>query len=79
MGWSEIVEHGGVIMIEKTSIYYDTSEVTTKEALWAACAAVKHRPEKKEHFTFDANLPNGKQIVVDSNAACSQIRLVKVP
>lgn len=66
-------------MIQKTSIYYDLDEMTTKEALWAACDAVKHMPQENAAFNHDANLPNGKKIDVDCNAACTQIRLAKVP
>jgi len=66
-------------MIQKTSLYYDLDEMTAKEALWAACDAVKHRPPPSVGFAHDAELPNGKTIVVDCNAACTQIRLAKVP
>lgn len=66
-------------MIQKSSIYYDTDEMTAKEAFWAACDAAKHQLERKVAYNPHAELPNGKTIVVDCNSALTQIRCAKVP
>jgi hypothetical protein len=66
-------------MIQATTIYYDTDEMATKEALYAACDAIKHRPQERGAFTHDSLLPNGKQLIVDSNESMTQVRIATVP
>lgn len=63
----------------KTTIYFDSDEMSVKEALFAATSAAKHRPEKSEAYNHEAVLPNGKRIDVNSNAAGTQVRCARIP
>jgi len=65
-------------MILKTTVYFDSVEMSPKEALYAATSACKHRPEQVEAYTHEAALPNGKRIVVDCNSAMTQIRCSRI-
>lgn len=62
-------------MTKATTIYFDDSEVSVKESLYASCDAVKHRPADPGAFTFESKLPNGKQLTVECNDSCTQIRI----
>lgn len=66
-------------MIEKISLYFDDSEMSAKEALYAATDAVKHKPMERGAFVHDSKLPNGKELCVESNEGCTQLRIARVP
>jgi len=65
-------------MIITATSYFDDKELSVKEAVYSATAAIKHRPQERGAFDHQTVLPNGKAVEIQCNEAASQIRVSKI-